>query len=390
LSSYSHRDYYNLTPSKGLSGKESRTTSFSSSNSNKSTPSINKTLSAFYNERIEKRTAFDDDDDDEDDECSESETDTTLSVSSDEDGRDCRKGRGRKIRLAKQVSLLRKEIDVVKSSLAGLQKDHKAMLNEKRQLEQQYQEAKNEVTKTLESSANELMDYNELLNSRMEKLSLELGGISSHDNSAISPSSEDGEWPKEYANIMNNCVQQAKELEYLQAELEKSKQDFLLLLSFKEEIEKTLEEKEREYLEQIRHCEAVVTGQAGMIDSMENLLKELEGKMDKLLLEKNEKRQERFVKHKHNSSVGSHSSASSIMSNIISNNEKRKKASVVIKKDSIINNSLNDDPLNSTSTEELVPAYCLSPPQPRRQSYTNPLSLFTDEGRIQHQTRFGM
>ncbi|RIA86869.1 hypothetical protein C1645_778538 [Glomus cerebriforme] len=388
-----HHDYYNFSPSKDLSGKESRTTSFSSTKSNKSSQSMNKSLTAFYNERIEKRTsmAFDDEDDDVVD--SDSDSDTTLSVSSSACGEDAQddKRNNRNNKLARQVSLLRKEIDVVKSSLEGLQKDHKAMLNEKKQLEQQYHETKYEVTKTLECSTNDLMEYNELLNAKMEKLSLELGVVSSRDNSDFSSSSDDsiinnnGEWPIEYANIMNNCVQQAKELEYLQVELEKSKQDFRSLLSFKEEIEKTLEEKEREYLEKLRECEAVANYQVGTIDSMEKLLKELEVKMDKLLLERNEQRQERLEKHKHNSSISSHLSASSI----ISNSEKRKKkhaqqASVDIKNASLQNNSSND---NST-VEELIPAYCLSPPQSRRQSYTNPITLFTDEERIRHQTRF--
>ncbi|CAI2178352.1 17807_t:CDS:2 [Funneliformis geosporum] len=354
----SHRDY------QGLTGKESRTTSFSSTKSNKSNKSslsMNKVLSAFYNERIEKQ---------------------------------CRRGQ-RRNRLTRQVSMLRKEIDVVKSSLAGLQKDHKVMLDEKKQLEQQYQEAKYEVTKTLENSANDLMEYNELLNAKMEKLTMELGVISSTDNSPLSPLSDDngiisgdnGEWPLEYENIMNNCVQQAKKLEYLQAELEKSKRDFRLLLDFKEEIEKTLEDKEREYLEQIRHCEAVTNGQSGMIDSMEKLLRELEDKMDKLLLEKSGKRQERIGKHKHNSSAISHLSAS----NIIGEKHERKRAhrvSVDIKKGSPPNNYSIDNSPSYTPAEELVPAYCLAPPQTRRQSYTNPISLFTDEERIRHQSRF--
>jgi len=388
----SHHDYYHHNFSKDLPGKESRTTSFSSTKSNKSTQSMNKSLTAFYNERIEKRTsmAFDEDDDDI---CSDSDSDTTLSVSSsvcDDDVRESRRvnRNNRNNQLAKQVSLLRKEIDVVKSSLEGLQKDHREMLNEKKQLEQQYQEAKYEVTKTLECSTNDLMEYNELLNAKMEKLSLEMGVVPSCDNSDFSPFSEDtsiinsnGEWPIEYTNIMNNCVQQAKELEYLQVELEKSKQDFRLLLSFKEEIEKTLEEKEREYLEKLRECEAVANYQVGTIGSMEKLLKELEIKMDKL---QNEQRQERLERHKHSSSLLS-------ISSILSNGEKSKKkhaqkASVDIKNASLQNNSSND---NSTiPAEDLIPSYCLSPPQSRRQSCTNPITLFTDEERIRHQTRF--
>ncbi|PKK64983.1 FYVE-domain-containing protein [Rhizophagus irregularis] len=394
LSSYnnninnSHHDYYHHNFSNGLSGKESRTTSFSSTKSNKSTQSMNKSLTAFYNERIEKRTSMAFDDEEDDDICSDSDSDTTLSVSSSTCGDDVRDNRrnNRNNQLAKQVSLLRKEIDVVKSSLEGLQKDHKEMLNEKKQLEQQYQETRYEVTKTLECSTNDLMEYNELLNAKMETLSLEMG---TRDNSDFSHFSEDisiinncnVEWPIEYTNIMNNCVQQAKELEYFQVELEKSKQDFRLLLSFKEEIERTLEEKEREYLEKLRECEAVANYQVGTIDSMEKLLKELEIKMDKL---QNEQRQERTGKHKHSSS---HLSASSILSNGEKLKKKHaQKSSVDIKNVSLQNNSSNDN--STASVEDLIPSYCLSPPQTRRQSCTNPITLFTDEERIRHQTRF--
>lgn len=382
----SHHDYYHHNFS---NGKESRTTSFSSTKSNKSTQSMNKSLTAFYNERIEKRTSMAFDDEEDDDICSDSDSDTTLSVSSSACGDDVRDSRrdNRNNHLAKQVSLLRKEIDVVKSSLEGLQKDHKEMLNEKKQLEQQYQEARFEVTKTLECSTNDLMEYNDLLNAKMEKLSLEMG---TRDNSDFSPFSEDisiinnsnGEWPIEYTNIMNNCVQQAKELEYLQVELEKSKQDFRLLLSFKDEIEITLEEKEREYLEKLRECEAVANYQVGTIDSMEKLLKELEIKMDKL---QNERRQERVGKHKYSSS---HLSVSSILSNSEKLKKKHaQKASVDIKNASLQNNSSND--ISTANVEDLMPSYCLSPPQSRRQSCTNPITLFTDEERIRHQTRFG-
>ncbi|CAH1761357.1 12801_t:CDS:2 [Entrophospora sp. SA101] len=164
------------------------------------------------------------------------------------------------------------------------------MLEGKKQLEQEYQETKKEVTKTLESSTKDLETYNALLNSRIEKPSLELSTI----------------LPLECKMIMNNCVKQAKELELFQSEIEKSKKDFMTLINFKEKIELLLEEKEKEYLERLRECEAVTEGQSGMINSMEGLLKELEGKMS------------------------------------------------------------------------------------RRQSYTNPISLFTDEERVRHQSRFGL
>ncbi|CAG8594336.1 1231_t:CDS:2 [Ambispora gerdemannii] len=193
-----------------------------------------------YHERIEKRTIFSE----------ESEDDPKL---------------------ADQVTLLRKEIESVKKSLAGLQKDHKTMLNEKKELEEQYKNAKNEVTKTIESS-NEMLHLHEILNAKVEKLSLNL----------VSNNNETTEIPEEYKNIMNNCMLQAQELNLLQAQLEKSKAEFRQLLGVKEDIESMLEKKEREYLEGIRQCEAVTTGQTGMINSMETLLMELEAKMDKL------------------------------------------------------------------------------------------------------------
>ncbi|CAG8785222.1 9527_t:CDS:1, partial [Acaulospora morrowiae] len=114
------------------SPRVTRTTSFGSNTSTNSGRSIS---TGVYNECIKKTTSFDDEDsvsdscsssemvDDDDNESSFGAIDSTL---------------------AKEVTMLRKEIDSVKSSLAGLQKDHVEMLNEKKQLEEQYNEAKAE------------------------------------------------------------------------------------------------------------------------------------------------------------------------------------------------------------------------------------------------------
>ncbi|CAJ0909619.1 7115_t:CDS:2 [Entrophospora sp. SA101] len=215
----------------------------------------------------------------------------------------------------RQFYTLKKEIIAVKSSLVSLQANHKKMLEGKKQLEQEYQETKKEVTKTLESSTKDLETYNALLNSRIEKPSLELSTIVNCEDD-ISTSS-----------II--FYDDTKELELFQSEIEKSKKDFMTLINFKEKIELLLEEKEKEYLERLRECEAVTEGQSGMINSMEGLLKELEGKMVRL---RNEKQQ---------------------------------------RKNSLLSSGSN---------------FTLS----RRQSYTNPISLFTDEERVRHQSRFGL
>nr|CAG8445573.1 6187_t:CDS:2 [Entrophospora candida] len=200
------------------------------------------------------------------------------------------------------------------------------MLEGKKQLEQEYQETKKEVTKTLESSTKDLETYNALLNSRIEKPSLEL------------------------STIVNS-----KELELFQSEIEKSKKDFMTLINFKEKIELLLEEKEKEYLERLRECEAVTEGQSGMINSMEGLLKELEGKMVRL---RNEKQQRK----------------NSLLSSIDSINLQKSRS-----------RESNNSNHHHHSSDEFNPSE-LS----RRQSYTNPISLFTDEERVRHQSRFGL
>ncbi|CAG8516828.1 11043_t:CDS:2 [Ambispora leptoticha] len=205
-------------------------------------------------------------------------------------------------KLSDQVTLLQKEIESVKQSLAGLQKDHKTMLKEKKELEEQYKNAKNEVTKTIESS-------NEMLNEEM---------------------------PEEYKNIMNNCMQQAQELNLLQAQLEKSKAEFRQLLNVKEDIEAMLGQKEREYLEGIRQCEAVTNGQARMINSMEILL--MDSNHNNATVERKKLKKQRIMER-------------------------------VAEKDAYI------DRVAATS---------------RRVSYTNPISLFTDEELVRHQNRYGL
>ncbi|CAJ0638337.1 237_t:CDS:2, partial [Entrophospora sp. SA101] len=89
-----------------------------------------------------------------------------------------------------------------------------------------------EVAKTLETSEKDLQAYNDLLNSKIKKLSLEL---SSHNNSSPSADNNDNDsdscsinstnsnddLPPECKTIMNNCVKQAKELELLESEIEK-------------------------------------------------------------------------------------------------------------------------------------------------------------------------
>ncbi|CAJ0842755.1 11392_t:CDS:2, partial [Entrophospora sp. SA101] len=103
--------------------------------------------------------------------------------------------------------------------------------------------------------------------------------------------------PPEYKLIMNTCVKQAEELELFRSETEKNKKDFLALINVKESIELLLEEKEKEYLEKIRECEAVTGGQTGMINSMEFLLKDLEGKMD-CLINENQRRKNSLMKNR--------------------------------------------------------------------------------------------
>ncbi|CAG8649673.1 2532_t:CDS:2, partial [Acaulospora morrowiae] len=271
---------------------------------------------------------------------------------------------------------------------------------------------------------NELLSYNKLLNEKMEKLSLELSNVPPSEVS----SEDGGEWPEAYNTIMNNCFNQAKELELLQSQLEKSKEDFRMLLNVKDEIERSLGEKEREYLEQIRQCEAVTTGQAGMIDSMEILLKDLEGKMDKLINEKiqqqqaaaNEKKKKthrkqnssissmKSLRHQNSNSELSHSkkqlqpqpqlsnvsgrmtpsrhghrpSISSIsIASVVAEREQVRPVSPAPSKESLLSNQPSSD---------FKPLHCLSPPHSRPKPVTNPATLLTDEVRIQYQNRFSL
>nr|CAG8565213.1 10267_t:CDS:2 [Entrophospora candida] len=394
-------------------------------------------------------------------------------------------------------------------------------------------ETKDEVAKTLETSEKDLQAYNDLLNSKIKKLSLEL---SSHNNSSPSADNNDNDsdisdscstnsnddLPPECKTIMNNCVKQAKELELLESEIEKSKKDFSALLEIKGRIEHSLEIKENEYLERIKECEAITESQTGMIDSMEGLLKDLVGKMDRLKDEKARRKLKHQHRHSSSFSIDHHHShkksrnsllpqrPQSTLSNYYSHdaasiqrsksslnnhytydpakvsNLQRSKSSlnnhytydsaatsnIQRTKSSLSNHYLHEptkmsnsqrsksslsnhslDPTNTSNMQrsksslsnhyvndttkksrtksslsnintnifgsimtslslkrsqskesncnysnysssdeynpsELMPARCISPPRSRRQSYTNPISLFTDEERVKHQSRF--
>ncbi|CAJ0644988.1 684_t:CDS:2 [Entrophospora sp. SA101] len=248
--------------------------------------------------------------------------------------------------------MLKKEIDTVKNSLASLQKDHKEMLKEKKQLEKEYEETKNEVTKTLELNSKDIKIYNDLLNSKMEKLNLESSIAASSYEKSI------------YKLIMNTCVKQAEELELFRSETEKNKKDFLALINVKESIELLLEEKEKEYLEKIRECEAVTGGQTGMINSMEFLLKDLEGKMD-CLINENQRRKNSLMK---NRQEDQHKDLHNLNNHSID--------SIILQKSKSRESDYNSDEFGPS---DLIPFRCL-------QSYTNPISLFTDEERIKHQS----
>jgi chromosome segregation ATPase len=284
-----------------------------------------------FNERIEKCTNFNGDEED-----GLSDSDTLSCASSDKEEKDPN--------LSHQVLTLRKEIESVKKSLIGMQRDHKAMLLEKQQLQTEFHQARSEANATLESSK-ELLQHNEMINTRMERLALTLEGVSN---------TSDDELPEEYQAIMNNVSVQAKQLSMLQDQLIKNKKDFRELLYMKEGIERTLAEKETEYEERIRQYEAIAAGKAGMIDQMEVLLRELKVKMDRLIGEKENR-------HRHNP-TGSTVSAKSI-SDSIKNRRKQSLAdnggSASTEQQSESSNRKSDE----FDAADLVPAYCLSPPQ---------------------------
>ncbi|CAG8497482.1 6798_t:CDS:2 [Diversispora eburnea] len=293
---------------------------------NRRNNNISSLLSTIYNERIEKTTSFDYED----------------------------------------LSLLRKEIEAVKDSLSWLQKDHKKMLDEKKQLEDQYFEVKDEVKKTLETNEDELK---ELLNAELPSPII-IPDITSN-TSLTTPIIPDTitqiaqitsdfitELPEEYESIMKNCVYQAKELTLIQTQLEKSKEDFKILLSARDEIERALELQERKYLERIRESHQ---RQQSSISSLLNAglysgckRQQPKQELSKLLI---------------NTNVATSNASSSTSW-------------------SKIKTSSDDESVVSTS--ELIPAHCLSPPHARNKSCTNPISLLTDEEIIRHQRRYSL
>ncbi|CAG8455078.1 8036_t:CDS:2 [Paraglomus occultum] len=346
---------------------------------------------SFYKESIEKKTSMGLTDDED----TESETLSCVSTSVSDDEKE------KDPTVYDQVSKLKKEIDSVKETLAGLQQNHAAMLNEKKHLEVQYKQTRDEVVATLEDSK-ELLKQNDFLNSVTSRLSIDL-----ESGSDIS----DDEIPIEWKSIMDNCRRQADELNDLQSQMDKSRIAFRELLNMKKDIEYTLELKEREYEEKIRQVEAVASGQSTMINSMEKLLKGLECKMDRLMSEK-------YRRHTMGPTVGdgnyghARTQSSSSISGGNKNNNGNAGDKKSVKKHKPQQNSIsllkkelekskidkiekknekkNDRKSLDGGVPDLMPARCLSPPQSRRESYTNPMLLMTEEEIIRHQARFAL
>ncbi|CAG8532514.1 14483_t:CDS:2 [Cetraspora pellucida] len=329
-----YRNEINTTYRSGSSpSRGSRTTSFGSSTSGSSRMSVGSqqvpsSLSAFYNERIEKTTSFDDED---------SAGEETMSCNSpiydDYDEAFIVDSS-----LAQEVYLLRKEIDAVKNSLAGLQKNRVDTLNEKKQLEQQYQEAKSEVTRTLEISINDSLSF---------------------------------------------------KLELSQSQLEKSKRDFRDLLTVKEKIEISFETQEREYCERIRQFEAVISHRSHNSRSSISFLAQQRQQSGLSSIPPRDHNRSQSKSHSKQKSINDLTaindtgSAGSTGSGSCLDGEKRKSGQL---KD--ITRTINQ--MEHCHSSELMPSYCLSPPRTRIQSYANPALLFTDEERVRHHTRFSL
>ncbi|CAG8611858.1 8018_t:CDS:2, partial [Paraglomus brasilianum] len=355
---------------------------------------------SFYKESIEKKTSMGLTDDED----TESETLSCVSttVSDDEKEKDPT--------VFDQVSQLKKEIDSVKETLAGLQLDHAAMLNEKKHLEVQYKQTRDEVVATLEDSK-ELLKRDDFLNSVTSRLSIDLESGSDFS---------DDEIPIEWKSVMDNCRRQADELNDLQSQMDKSRIAFRELLDMKRDIEYTLELKEREYEEKIRQVEAVASGQSTMINSMETLLKGLECKMDRLMSETHRRHtmgptigdgnyghaRKQSSSSNSGAAVGSGSGSNKNnngnagekktvkkhkpQQNSISLLKKELEKSEKIEKNEKKSERKNDRKSLDADASGLMPARCLSPPQSRRESYTNPMLLMTDEEIIRHQARFAL
>lgn len=124
---------------------------------------------------------------------------------------------------------------------------------------------------------------NSLINSRLDELSETASVASSCD--ITSPTLE---WRTQFLELMSSCITQSEELESLSTELLGTERRVRELLVLNETVEEQFHEREKAYEERIRECQDVAKQQLYMIDTLDELMADIDMKMELLLKKGNE------------------------------------------------------------------------------------------------------
>ncbi|KAF7730670.1 hypothetical protein EC973_001619 [Apophysomyces ossiformis] len=116
---------------------------------------------------------------------------------------------------------------------------------------------------------------NTLINSRLDELSETASITSSCDLNSSS-----AEWRSQFLDLMSACITQSEELESLSTEILGTERQVRELMVLNQTVHEQFRERERAYEDRIRECEDVAKQQLLMIDSLEELMVDLEMKMD--------------------------------------------------------------------------------------------------------------
>ncbi|RUP48421.1 hypothetical protein BC936DRAFT_144592 [Jimgerdemannia flammicorona] len=119
---------------------------------------------------------------------------------------------------------------------------------------------------------------NALLSGRIDELSLSLSAATNaRDQISL-------EWQAQFIDLMSCCITQSEQLEAVSMQLLESERHVRELLSVKCEIDDDLDDREKEYRNRIEEVNQVIRDQQRMTDGLEELMRELEGRVNNLLL----------------------------------------------------------------------------------------------------------
>ncbi|KAI9014465.1 hypothetical protein CLU79DRAFT_707963 [Phycomyces nitens] len=137
----------------------------------------------------------------------------------------------------------------------------------------------NQTDKTLPTSLSNLfLTTNTLIHSRLDEL--HQTSIDDSYNNDYNPNSLAATWRSDFLQLMSNCIGQSERLESISTELLGMEGKTRALVSLEQAIAAEFEQREKKYEERLRECELASEQQQMMIESLEDLVADLELKIE--------------------------------------------------------------------------------------------------------------